>query len=87
MQAEFEINPTQQEIFNAIENKLIMNYGVENETVQMESLFKSDFGLDSLDIVEIVVDMEKKFDISIPDSNMYDVLTIKDFVELIDSLI
>lgn len=87
MQAEFEINPSQQEIFNAIENKLIMNYGVETETVQMESLFKSDFGLDSLDIVEIVVDMEKKFDISIPDSNMYDVLTIKDFVELIDSLI
>ena len=64
-----------------------MNYGVETETVKMESLFKSDFGLDSLDIVEIVVDMEKKFDISIPDSNMYDVLTIKDFVELIDSLI
>lgn len=87
MQAEFEINPSQQEIFNAIENKLIMNYGVETETVQMESLFKSDFGLDSLDIVEIVVDMEKKFDISIPDSNMYDVITIKDFVELIDSLI
>ncbi len=87
MQPTFEITPSQQEIFDIIENKLVMNYGVDTGTVEMDSLIKSEFGLDSLDIVELVDSIEKKLSISIPDSNMYDVLTIKDFVELIESLL
>lgn len=41
-----------------------------NDDVQMDKLLRDDLGLDSLDCVEIVMELEKEFDISIPDNEV-----------------
>ena len=39
-----------------------------NDDVQMDKLLMDDLGLDSLDCVEIVIDLEREFGIRIPDN-------------------
>ena len=41
-----------------------------NDDVQMDKLLRDDLGLDSIDCVEIVMELEKEFDISIPDNEV-----------------
>ena len=41
-----------------------------NDDVQMDKMLRDDLGLDSLDCVEIVMELEKEFGISIPDNEV-----------------
>ena len=41
--------------------------GVEKDTVTKETTFVNDLGADSLDTVELVMEIEEEFDITIPD--------------------
>ena len=41
--------------------------GVEKDTVTKDTTFVNDLGADSLDTVELVMDIEEEFDITIPD--------------------
>lgn len=51
---------------------------VSPETIQYNLNLKSDLGLDSIDIVELVVDVEKKFGVLIPDNRTLELVTIAD---------
>lgn len=57
--------------------------GLENEDIKDDSNFRDDLGADSLDIVELVMEMENIFGISIPDSDADQILTIENAVEFI----
>lgn len=46
---------------------LIDQLGVDESEITMESSFINDLGADSLDTVELIMVLEKEFDISIPD--------------------
>ncbi|MCH2570033.1 MAG: acyl carrier protein [Planctomycetota bacterium] len=41
--------------------------GVEKDTVTKDTTFVNDLGADSLDTVELVMEIEEEFDITIPD--------------------
>ena len=43
--------------------------GVEKEKIKRESNFVNDLGADSLDTVELVMELEEEFDINIPDES------------------
>lgn len=45
----------------------------------------SDLGLDSLDMVEITMKLEEKFDISIEDEEIENLKTVSDIIELVVS--
>ena len=49
-----------------------------------ELSFKDDFGADSLDIVELVMEFEKHFDITIPDDDAQKIHTVGDAIEYIE---
>jgi acyl carrier protein len=51
------------------------------------SRLKEDIKLDSLDLVELVMECEEKFGIEIPEQNLYSVSTVDDILKLIDSLV
>lgn len=56
------------------------------DDVQMDKLLRDDLGLDSLDCVEIVMELEKEFGISIPDNEVdaaagWTVSEVCDYVE------
>jgi acyl carrier protein len=54
--------------------------GLEENTLQENLSFKNDLGADSLDICEVVWEVEKKFKLSIPDEETENILTIGDLI-------
>ena len=59
--------------------------GVELEQVVDSASFQNDLGADSLDIVELVMDFEKKFEIEIPDEEAgNNIQTVADAISYIE---
>ena len=56
---------------------------VEREKVKPEASFINDLGADSLDIVELVMELEEEFDMSIPDEEAEKILTVGKAIEYI----
>ena len=56
--------------------------GVEREKLTDEASFIEDLGADSLDIVELVMEFEKEFNIDIPDEDAEKLRTVGDAIEL-----
>ena len=50
--------------------------GVEKEKIKRESNFVNDLGADSLDTVELVMELEEEFDINIPDESAEKIQTV-----------
>ena len=57
--------------------------GIEADKVQYDASLAQDLGLDSLDTVEMTLGLEESFGIEIPDSDLEDVATVGDAVDLI----
>ena len=58
--------------------------GVNPSEVTMDASFTNDLGADSLDTVELMLDFEKKFGISIPDDQQENIVTVGDVIKLIE---
>ena len=53
--------------------------------VKEDSKFIEDLGADSLDVVELVMSLEEKFDIEIPDEDAEKILTVADAINYIEN--
>ena len=53
--------------------------------VKEDSKFIEDLGADSLDVVELVMALEEKFDIEIPDEEAEKILTVGDAISYIEN--
>ena len=58
--------------------------GVKAEEVAPESSFVDDLGADSLDTVELIMQLEEEFNIQIPDEDAEKISTVGDAVKYID---
>ena len=64
---------------------IVEKLGVDPEEVVASSHFSNDLGADSLDIVELVMDFEKAFDIEISDEDAGDnISTVGDAIKFIE---
>jgi len=52
----------------------------------MEASFTNDLGADSLDTVELMMEFEKTFNLSIPDDQQESIVTVGDVVRLIEKM-
>ena len=57
------------------------------EDIKEEHQFNYDLGFDSLDAVDLIIDTERTFGISIPDERAEKVKTVKDAIDLIEPLV
>jgi acyl carrier protein len=73
-----------QQILESIRSHLAQR-GIEGEDVQMDASLADDLSLDSLDTVELTLSLEEKFEIEIPDTELEDLVTVADAVDLIES--
>ena len=60
--------------------------GVDSEQVKEETNFKDDLGADSLDMLEIVMEVEIQFDITIPDEKSEQIRVVRDFYPLLSDI-
>lgn len=58
--------------------------GVGKEQITQETSFVNDLGADSLDTVELVMELEEEFDITIPDEDAEQIQTVGQAVKYIE---
>ncbi len=73
-------------IFDDVKAVVVEQLNVSADEVKPESKFAEDLGADSLDVVELVMALEEKFDIEIPDDQAEKIQTVQDAVEFIESI-
>jgi acyl carrier protein len=56
---------------------------VTKEVCVLEASFIDDLGADSLDLVELIMEMEEKFGVEIADEELEKIRTIKDVIEFL----
>ena len=59
---------------------IVEQLGVDENQVDASASFIDDLGADSLDIVELIMDLEQEFNIEIPDEELPKVQTVADIV-------
>ena len=63
---------------------IVEKLGVDESEVTPEASFTNDLGADSLDTVELIMEFEKEFDISIPDEQAENIQTVGQTVSYLE---
>ncbi|MGI5846246.1 MAG: acyl carrier protein [Alphaproteobacteria bacterium] len=71
--------------FDKVQKIIVDKLGVAQEKVVMDAKFVADLGADSLDVVEFVMEVEKEFNITIPDDAAAKIQTVGDAVKYIEA--
>lgn len=78
---------TTQEIEEKVKALIVEKLSVEPSQVTPEASFTADLNADSLDVVELIMDIEKTFDIRIPEDASSKISTVGDTVAYIQELL
>jgi len=76
---------SRQEIEEKVREFLIEDLEIDEDKIVPEGKLKDDLGIDSLDFVDIVVIVEKKFGFKIKPEEMAGITTLKQFCDYIES--
>ena len=72
------------EIASRVKAIIVDKLGVEESEVTTEASFTNDLGADSLDTVELIMELEKEFNITIPDDQAEKIVTVGDAISYIE---
>ena len=72
-----------EEIFNKLKGIIVEQLGVSEENVKENATFVDDLEADSLDIVELIMNIEEQFNMEIPDEEAEKIVTVGDVVKYI----
>ena len=73
------------EIASKVKSIIVEKLGVEESEVVNEASFTNDLGADSLDTVELIMEFEKEFGISIPDDQAENILTVGQAISYLEA--
>lgn len=73
------------EIESKVRDIIVDKLGVDAAEVSAEKSFTGDLGADSLDTVELIMELEKEFGIAIPDDDAEKIATVGDAVSYIEA--
>ncbi|GIO26119.1 MULTISPECIES: acyl carrier protein [Ornithinibacillus] len=74
------------DVFDRVKEIIVDKLDVEESKVTMEASFKDDLEADSLDVVELVMELEDEFDMEIADEEAEKINTVGDAVNYIKNL-
>lgn len=73
---------------NDVETKvksiIVDKLGVDESDVERDASFTNDLGADSLDTVELIMEFEKEFNITIPDEEAEKIATVGDAIDYLN---
>ena len=73
-------------IYEALIDRLKTHYVVDGIEVKEDSRFSEDLALDSLDVVELCMDIEDEYGIEVTDNDLSKVRSVQDAAELVQRL-
>lgn len=73
------------DVFERVKEIIVDRLDVDESKVTMEASFKDDLEADSLDVVELVMELEDEFDMEIADEEAEKINTVGDAVDYINS--
>ena len=73
------------EIASKVQKIIVDKLGVEESEVVPTASFTNDLGADSLDTVELIMEFEKEFGLSIPDDQAEKIQTVGDAISYIEA--
>ena len=73
------------EIESKVKDIIVDKLGVDKDEVKPEASFTNALGADSLDPVELIMELEKEFGVTIPDSDAEKIQTVGDAVAYIEN--
>ncbi len=74
-----------EEIAERVKAIIVDKLGVNESEVKPEATFAQDLGADSLDTVELIMEFEKEFGITIPDDKAEGIQTVGDAISYIEA--
>jgi len=72
-------------VIERVTKVVVDRLGVDESEVKLEASFRDDLGADSLDVVELVMELEEEFDMQIDDEDAEKIATVGDAVTFIQS--
>ncbi|MBR2167102.1 MAG: acyl carrier protein [Paludibacteraceae bacterium] len=75
------------EIESKVKAIIVDKLGVEESQVTLDASFAADLNADSLDTVELIMEFEKEFNITIPDEDTQKIATVGDAVAYIEKAV
>ncbi len=73
----------EQDVFSTLKGIIVEQLAVDPEDVTMEASFIDDLNADSLDLVELIMEIEEKFGIQVPDDAAEKIKSVGDAVNYI----
>lgn len=71
-------------VFERVTKVVVDRLGVDESEVKVEASFREDLGADSLDVVELVMELEDEFDMEISDEDAEKIATVGDAISYIE---
>ncbi|MCB0737885.1 MAG: acyl carrier protein [Bacteroidetes bacterium] len=72
------------DIASKVKGIIVEKLGVDENEVTPEASFTNDLGADSLDTVELIMEFEKEFNVSIPDEQAENIGTVGDAISYLE---
>ena len=73
------------DIQNRVKAIIVDKLGVDESEVTPGATFTNDLGADSLDTVELIMELEKEFNITIPDDQAEKIATVGDVIAYVEA--
>ena len=72
-------------VFDKVKDIIVDQLDADEDAVTLEASIIDDLGADSLDTVELIMDFEKEFGVSIPDDQTEKIQTVGDAIAYIEA--
>jgi len=73
------------DITSRVKAIIVDKLGVDESEVTPEATFTNDLGADSLDTVELIMELEKEFNLTIPDDQAEKITTVGDAISYVEA--
>jgi acyl carrier protein len=74
---------SREEIYDQVKNVLVEQLGIEESQITEDASFQEDLDADSLDLVELIMELEDQFGVKISDEDAQGIQTVGQAVDFI----
>ena len=71
-------------MFEKLKELLVEELSIEEEAITLDAELKNDLGINSLELAELAMQCEEKFDIEIKDDDVHQFVTVGDIVDYLE---